>query len=53
MRGTDAATLYSISLIRTGTTNKTSWCAKKQHRDVPRQEAVISASVRLHANDDG
>lgn len=30
VRGTDAAALYSISLIRTGTTNKTGWCTKKK-----------------------
>lgn len=42
VKGTDA--LYSISLIRTGTTNNTGWRAKK-HWDVPQQEAVFSQFV--------
>lgn len=46
VRGTYA--LYSISLIRTGTTNKTGWSAKK-HWDVPWQEAIIFPVCAWHA----
>ena len=51
VRATDAAGLHSISLIRTGTTNKTGWCAgKKKQWDVPLQEAIISPTCAWHAN---